>query len=61
MVRVPPELRRQLVNRGPAPVRLLALGGSGEHAGRDGQAYTAWDQPLEDGRPPQEVPLPDDL
>ena len=61
VVRVPAELRRQLVNRGPAPLRLLALGGSGEHVGRDGQAYKGWDQPPEDGLPPQEVPLPGDL
>jgi uncharacterized cupin superfamily protein len=61
VVRVPPLPRRQLVNRGPEPLRLLALGGAGEHAGRDGHAYTSWDEPLEAGRPPQEVPLPDDL
>jgi uncharacterized cupin superfamily protein len=61
VVRVPPLPRRQLVNRGPEPLRLLALGGAGEHAGRDGHAYTSWDEPLEPGRPPQEVPLPDDL
>ncbi len=61
VVRVPPELRRQLVNRGPEPLRLLALGGSGEHAGRDGIAWASWDEPEEAGRPPQDVPLPEDL
>ena len=37
---------------------LIALGGSGEHAGRDGEAFEAWDQ--ETGAPPQAVPLPAD-
>jgi uncharacterized cupin superfamily protein len=60
-VRVPPGTRRQLVNRGPAPLRLLALGGAGEHVGRDGIAYGSWDEPDSAGRPPQEVPLPADL
>jgi hypothetical protein len=40
-------------------VILLALGGSGEHAGRDGEAFSSWEET--EGRPPQEVPLPDDL
>jgi mannose-6-phosphate isomerase-like protein (cupin superfamily) len=61
LARVEPKVRRQLVNAGPGPLRLLALGGSGEHVGRDGMAWTSWDQPLEAGRPPQEVPLPDDV
>jgi uncharacterized cupin superfamily protein len=61
LARVGPELRRQLVNRGPERLILLALGGSGEHAGRDGLAYPDWDTPAEKGRPPQEVPLPDAL
>jgi mannose-6-phosphate isomerase-like protein (cupin superfamily) len=59
LVRVPPELRRQLVNRGPGRLVLLALGGQGEHVGRDGEAFTAWDDAT--GAPPQEVPLPKDL
>ena len=59
LVRVAPDLRRQLVNRGPEALSLLALGGSGEHDGRDGEAFTDWDQ--ERGAPPQEVPLPEDL
>jgi quercetin dioxygenase-like cupin family protein len=60
VVRVGPGVRRQLVNRGAEPVVLLALGGSGEHVGRDGRAWTAWDEAGE-GRAPQEVPLPPDL
>jgi len=59
LVRVGPELRRQLVNRGPGRLVLLALGGDGEHVGRDGEAFTAWD--AGDGAPPQDVPLPPDL
>jgi uncharacterized cupin superfamily protein len=60
LARVGPSTRRQLVNRGSERVVLLALGGAGEHAGRDGRAYESWDEEGE-GRPPQEVPLPDDL
>ena len=59
LVRVAPEVRRQLVNRGPQRVVLVALGGDGEHKGRDGEAFSDWDDAR--GAPPQEVPLPDDL
>jgi uncharacterized cupin superfamily protein len=59
LVRVAPNLRRQLVNRGPERLVLLALGGDGEHAGRDGEAFSSWDE--EHGVAPQEVPLPADL
>lgn len=59
VVRVGPEVRRQLVNRGPDRVVLLALGGSAEHQGRDGEAFASWD--ASEGAPPQEVPLPEDL
>ena len=59
LVRVAPEVRRQLVNRGRERLVLLALGGDGEHRGRDGEAWTDWDSPH--SAPPQEVPLPDDL
>ncbi len=58
IVRVAPGVRRQLTNRRPRRLVLLALGGSGEHAGRDGEAWTAWDAPA--SAPPQETPLPDD-
>jgi uncharacterized cupin superfamily protein len=60
-VRVAPELRRQLLNRGRENCAVLAIGGAGEHAGRDGLAYASWEEPDEAGRPPQDVPLPDDL
>ena len=59
LVRVAPDLRRQLVNRGPDRLVLLALGGDGQHQGRDGEAFTSWDEAQ--GAPPQEVPLPPDL
>jgi mannose-6-phosphate isomerase-like protein (cupin superfamily) len=59
MIRVGPEVRRQLVNRGPETLVLLALGGDGEHQGRDGEAFGAWDdaEPVQ----PVELPLPEDL
>jgi quercetin dioxygenase-like cupin family protein len=59
VVRVAPSVRRQLVNRGPARLILLALGGSNEHVGRDGEAWVDWSAP--DPAPPQDVPLPEDL
>jgi uncharacterized cupin superfamily protein len=59
LARVAPGVRRQLVNRRPQRLVLLALGGATEHAGRDGEAFTSWDETT--GAPPQEVPLPDDV
>ncbi len=59
LIRVAPALRRQLVNRGPGRLVLIALGGAGEHLGRDGEAFASWDQ--ETGVSPQELPLPRDL
>jgi mannose-6-phosphate isomerase-like protein (cupin superfamily) len=60
LVRVGPAARRQLTNAGSERLVLLALGGSGEHAGRDGLAWESWDD-HSPGRPPLEIPLPDDL
>ena len=40
LIRVAPLVKRQLVNRGPGPLHLLAIGGAGEHEGRDGLAFT---------------------
>jgi len=59
VIRVAPMVRRQLVNLGPGRVVLLALGATGEHQGRDGEAFRAW----EDQEPvsPQELPMPPDL
>lgn len=59
LVRVAPEVRRQLVNRRPERLVLLALGGSGEYAGRDGQAFASWE--ATESAPPQEIPLPADV
>lgn len=59
LIRVAPDLRRQLVNRGPDRLVILALGGDGEHQGRDGEAFTSWEETH--GATPQEVPLPPDL
>jgi uncharacterized cupin superfamily protein len=58
--RVGPAVRRQLVNPGPARVVLLALGAAGAHVGRDGIAWTSWED-TSAGRPAQEIPAPDDL
>lgn len=60
LARVPAGVRRQLTNRGPAKVVVLALGGDGEHDPRDARAWADWEEPG-DGRPPKEVPLPEDL
>jgi mannose-6-phosphate isomerase-like protein (cupin superfamily) len=59
LIRVAPEVRRQLINRGPGRLVLLALGGHGEHRGRDGEAFVSWDDAT--GAPPQEIPRPADL
>jgi len=59
LLRVAPDLRRQLVNRGPERVVLVAVGADGEHAGRDGEAFESWD--ATEGAPPQDTPLPEDL
>jgi mannose-6-phosphate isomerase-like protein (cupin superfamily) len=59
VVRVPPHVRRQLMNRSSRPCVLVAIGGAGEHVGRDGEAFEDWSE--QEGRPPQEVPLPTDL
>lgn len=59
LVRVAPDLRRRLLNRGAHRCVVIAMGGATPHEGRDGVAYESWDST--DGRPPQEIPLPDDL
>lgn len=59
IARVGPEVRRQLANRGPGRCAILAIGGAGEHVGRDGEAFLSWEAP--EGAPPQELPLPEDL
>ncbi|HEX4033655.1 MAG TPA: cupin domain-containing protein [Solirubrobacteraceae bacterium] len=59
VVRVGPSVRRQLHNTGPQRLVVLALGGCGEHAGRDGRAWAAW-KDSGPGVSPQDVPIPED-
>jgi quercetin dioxygenase-like cupin family protein len=59
LMRVAPEVRRQLINAGDRPCVVVALGGVGEHVGRDGEAFVDWSET--EGRTPQDVPLPEDL
>ena len=59
LVRVAPDLRRQLVNRGPERLVLLAMSGEGDHHGRDGEAFADWEQRT--GVPPQKLSPPPDL
>lgn len=59
LVRIAPEVRRQMINRGPERLSLLCLGGYGErHEPRDAEAFAAWD-----GEPQavRDVPNPEDL
>jgi hypothetical protein len=60
LARVGTRVRRQLTNPSKEPVVVLALGGSGEHEGRDALAWIDWDEEGP-GRGPREIPLPDDL
>jgi mannose-6-phosphate isomerase-like protein (cupin superfamily) len=59
LARVAPEVRRQLLNRGPGRCLVVAMGGANPHEGRDGIAYRSWGETV--GLPPQETPLPEDL
>lgn len=58
-VRVAPDVRRQLSNRGDELLSLIAVGGAERHEGRDGIAYLDWDD--QEGKTPADVPLPDNL
>jgi quercetin dioxygenase-like cupin family protein len=58
LARVAPGVKRQIANPHDQDALIIALGAANEHVGRDGEAFTSWDQA--EGRPPQEVPLPDD-
>jgi hypothetical protein len=53
------EVRRQLVNRHPERLVLVAIGGATPHDSRDGEAFLTWDQ--EQPGTPQEIPIPDDV
>ncbi len=59
LIRVAPGVRRQLVNRGPDRLVLLALGAAGEHQGRDGEAFVTWE--AETAVSPADLPFPPDL
>ena len=59
VVRVAPEVKRQLINRGPGRAVILGIGAAGEHVGRDGTAFVSWE--ATEGKPPQDTPLPADL
>jgi uncharacterized cupin superfamily protein len=59
LIRVGPAIRRQLINASDETLLLLALGGHGEHQGRDAEAFESWDD--ERGAPPADIPLPEDL
>jgi quercetin dioxygenase-like cupin family protein len=58
-VRVAPDVRRRLANAAREPLALLAIGGATPHEGRDGLAFTSWEDRT--GAPPREIPLPEDL
>jgi uncharacterized cupin superfamily protein len=59
VARIGPDVRRQLVNRSDKRLSVLAIGGAHDHEGRDGVAFATWEET--EGRPPQELPLPDDV
>jgi mannose-6-phosphate isomerase-like protein (cupin superfamily) len=59
LVRVAPSTRRQLVNRGPGRLLMVALGGTGEHQSRDAEAFNSWEE--QTGGSPRDVPWPPDL
>ncbi len=59
LARVAPAVRRQLVNRRPSRLQVLALGGANEHDGRDARAYVSWES--REPRSPADVPFPDPL
>ena len=60
LVRIGPAVRRQLVNAGSERLVVLALGGSGDHVGRDAHAWASWEDDGP-GASPQEILLPADL
>lgn len=60
LMRVAPEIRRQLANTRREPVTLVALGSTGDgHESRDAEAFNTWEETI--GVGPRDVPLPDDL
>lgn len=59
VARVAPAVRRQLVNRRPQRLVVLALGGATEHDPRDAKAFDSWEST--EPRSPADVPFPDPL
>ncbi|HEX4107462.1 MAG TPA: cupin domain-containing protein, partial [Solirubrobacteraceae bacterium] len=59
VVRVAPDLRRQLVNKGSERLLMVAIGGAEEHNGRDAEAFLSWEDT--EPRSPADVPFPDDV
>jgi uncharacterized cupin superfamily protein len=59
VVRVDPATVRMLRNTGDEDAVYVVVGGADGYVGRDGEAFASWDET--EGRPPQEVPPPDDL
>jgi quercetin dioxygenase-like cupin family protein len=60
LMRVAPEVRRQLANMHRESVTLVALGSASEgHESRDAEAFNTWEETT--GGQPRDVPLPDDL
>jgi quercetin dioxygenase-like cupin family protein len=60
LMRVAPEIRRQLANTHRERVTLVALGSASDgHESRDAEAFNSWEETT--GGQPRDVPLPDDL
>jgi quercetin dioxygenase-like cupin family protein len=60
LMRVAPEIRRQLANTHRERVTLVALGSARDaHKPRDAEAFNSWEDTT--GGQPRDVPLPDDL
>ncbi len=59
LARVGPDVRRQLVNRSPQRLAVLAIGGAKDHEGRDGLAFASWEDSA--GVSPGDLPLPEDV
>jgi quercetin dioxygenase-like cupin family protein len=60
LMRVAPEIRRQLANTHHERVTLVALGSARDgHESRDAEAFNTWEETT--GGQPRDVPLPDDL
>jgi quercetin dioxygenase-like cupin family protein len=60
LMRIAPEIRRQLVNTHRERVTLVAMGSAhAGHESRDAEAFNTWEETT--GGQPRDVPLPDDL